>query len=188
MAIRRWTIAVAAAVMLYGAATAAGQQPPPTPLPPSLTPGLPSLTPPEHAFVMKVAEDNVLELQLGTLAAQKAQREDVKAFGQRMVADHRKIGEDLKQLAITTGVMLPKGPPSPTAVDTYATLSGPDFDRQYVADVTRDHQRDVDAFRRMSREAKDPVLKAWVINTLPMLERHLAQIKEIQDKLAARGN
>ena len=40
----------------------------------------------------------------------------------------------------------------------------------------------------MSRDAKDPVLKAWVINTLPMLERQLTLIKDLQGKLSARAD
>ena len=39
------------------------------------------------------------EVELGKLATQKASSEDVKKFGQRMVDDHTKANDQLKQIA-----------------------------------------------------------------------------------------
>jgi putative membrane protein len=51
--------------------------------------------------------------------------------------------------------------------------------------MVKDHRNDVAQFRKMSREAKDPELKAWVTKLLPTLEDHLKTIEGIQAQAAA---
>ena len=42
-------------------------------------------------FILAAAQGGMTEVKLGELAAQKAMRDDVKAFGQMMVKDHTAI-------------------------------------------------------------------------------------------------
>ena len=48
------------------------------------------------------------EVALGQLAVEKASNADVKKFGQRMVDDHSKANDKLKQLASQKNVALPQ--------------------------------------------------------------------------------
>ena len=52
----------------------------------------------DRKFVEDAAKGGMAEVQLGQLAAQKAQSDDVKKFGQRMVDDHGKANDKLKQI------------------------------------------------------------------------------------------
>ena len=47
------------------------------------------------------------EVELGKLATQKASSEKVKQFGQRMVDDHSKANDQLKQVASQENITLP---------------------------------------------------------------------------------
>src|SRR5438876_3769526 len=47
----------------------------------------------ERAFVTKALEGNEAEVQLGQLAQQKSQSDDVKQFAQKMVADHTQMND-----------------------------------------------------------------------------------------------
>ncbi len=58
-------------------------------------------------FVKKAAEGGLAEVELGKLATQKASSEEVKKFGQKMVDDHSKANEPLKQVAGSEGIELP---------------------------------------------------------------------------------
>ena len=73
------------------------------------------------------------EVKLGMLAAQKGNDAAVKQFGQRMVAEHSKAGDELKSIAMISKITLPADV-SKFDAETYAKLSklsGAEFDRAY---------------------------------------------------------
>src|SRR5258708_28181826 len=64
----------------------------------------------DKKFIKEAADGGLAEVELGQLAVEKASSNDVKKFGQRMVDDHSKANDELKQLAATKGVDLPQEP------------------------------------------------------------------------------
>ena len=62
---------------------------------------------PDSHFVMEAAEGSMAETEYGKLAADKASNAKVKEFGQRMVTDHGKAGDELKTLAASKHITLP---------------------------------------------------------------------------------
>ena len=58
-------------------------------------------------FMKEAAQGGMAEVALGQLAVEKASNADVKKFGQRMVDDHSKANDKLKQLASQKNVALP---------------------------------------------------------------------------------
>src|SRR5215831_10166720 len=67
----------------------------------------PAITTADHKFVHDAAIGGMAEVEMGKLAATRASNADVKAFGQRMVDDHSKAGDELKQLASQKSITLP---------------------------------------------------------------------------------
>ena len=66
--------------------------------------------------------------------------------------------------------------------------SGADFDRQFIAQVGIEaHQRDIAAFERASREAKDADVKAFASATLPTLRHHLATAQQLHQSGGTAG-
>jgi putative membrane protein len=61
----------------------------------------------DRHFIRKAGEGGLAEVELGKLATEKGQSDEVKKFGQRMVDDHGKANDQLKQLASSKGVELP---------------------------------------------------------------------------------
>ena len=55
----------------------------------------------------KAAKGGMMEVTMGQVAEQKAQSDDVKSFGKRMVTDHSKANDELKSIASKKGVQLP---------------------------------------------------------------------------------
>jgi hypothetical protein len=69
-----------------------------------------------------------------TARVEKSSNEDVKRFAQRMVEDHGKANEELKQLAAKKGVNLPSEPSAKQKAkkERLSRLSGREFDSVYV--------------------------------------------------------
>lgn len=136
-------------------------------------------------FMTKAAQGGLAEVDMGNMASSKATNADVKAFGNRMVTDHSKANDELKQLAATKGVTLPAdvNDEQKKAMDSMSSKSGKDFDKAYMDDMVKDHETDVKEFEKASKSAKDADLKAWAAKTLPTLQEHLKMAKEAQKKV-----
>ena len=129
------------------------------------------LTPNE--FVMKASEAGTAEVELGKLAAQKASAPEVKAFGERMVADHTKAGAELEGIA---GKKSLPGTKEPNAAHKKALAdlrakSGAEFDAAYARQMVMDHNEAVELFTAASA-LPDAELSAFAKKTLPTLKDH----------------
>lgn len=132
-------------------------------------------------FVTEAAVGGMAEVELGKLATDKASKDEVKKFGQRMVDDHGKANDELKSLAQSKQITLPTtlDAKHKATVDRLSKLSGDAFDRAYVQEMLKDHQKDVSEFRTESKSGKDAEVKAWAAKTLPTLEEHLKLVQDI---------
>jgi len=141
----------------------------------------------DQAFVKAAARGGLAEVELGKLAQQKASSNDVKQFGERMVADHSKANDELKSLAESKNITLPTtmSARDQALYDRLSKLSGEAFDRAYIRAMVRDHRKDVNEFRREARSGRDPDVKAFASKTEPTLEEHLKQAREINQKEVA---
>lgn len=132
-------------------------------------------------FMKEAAQGGMAEVVLGQLALEKASNADVKKFGQRMVDDHSKANDKLKQLASQKNIALPQdlNAKDKATKATLENLSGEQFDQAYMKDMVKDHKKDVSDFRRESKAARDPDVKQFAADTLPILEDHLKQAESI---------
>lgn len=138
----------------------------------------------DTTFLKKAAEGGLADVELGQLAQQKASSEEVKKFGERMVNDHTKANEQLKQVAAQENVKLPEhlSAKDKATKARLEKLSGEQFDKAYMTDMVKDHQKDVAEFARESKMAKDPAVKNFAEQTLPTLREHLKKAEQIAPK------
>jgi len=135
----------------------------------------------DQHFMKEAAEGGLAEVELGNLAAQKASSSEVKNFGERMVQDHTKANDQLKQIASNKGVNLPSQPSHAQMAEKkkLEKLSGTQFDKAYMDAMLKDHKKDVADFQRESQSGKDPDLKSFASQTLPTLQEHLKQAQSV---------
>ncbi len=141
----------------------------------------------EREFVTQVVQDSMAEVQLGQLASQRALRDEVKQFGQRMVRDHTQVHNELKQLAAQKGITLPQdsGDEHREVMENLSKLSGADFDRAYMNSMATE---DLSSFEREAQQGQDQDLKAWAAKTLPMLQEHLRIARSITGNTAGTSS
>jgi putative membrane protein len=143
----------------------------------------------DRDFATKAAQDGMAEVALGELATRQASNEEVKQFAQRMVRDHSKANDELKELASRKGITLPSEVQGKQKAlqDRLGKLSGADFDREYMRAMVKDHDSAVALFEKESRTGGDPELKAWAEKTLPTLREHQTMARELAVKVGAKA-
>jgi putative membrane protein len=190
---------VSAPVLLAGALLAqnpggggGGQQPnsPGQQQPPSATMGTPGAgaSAPtaqnfgDQAFVTKAMEGGMAEVELGKLAADKSQSQDVKQFAEKMVNDHSQMGDKwFKPVAKEIGVSEPKGPSKKDKklIEKLQGLSGQEFDTQYIQAMLKDHKEDLKDFQTEAQAAQDPNVKQIAEQGTKVVSQHLQMIEQI---------
>jgi putative membrane protein len=143
----------------------------------------------DDTFAKKAAEGGLTEVALGQLAAQKASDPAVKAFGQRMVDDHSKANDQLKNIASQENLQLPTEPNARDKAEKARLdkLSGAAFDKAYMNHMVMEHKKDIAAFQREANNGKDDAIKNFASQTLPTLQDHLKQAQDAQKKAIANS-
>jgi len=133
---------------------------------------------------------NAADSTAGALAATKATNPQVKQFAKLMMSEHhalRKQGADLaKKLGVT---------PEPPANDPVTALAqqetqalqsapkGAEFDKTYIDQEVTVHEAVLDLAGKAHDQAKNLELKALIEKAKPVIEKHLDQAKQLQQKL-----
>jgi putative membrane protein len=140
----------------------------------------------DTTFAKKAAQGGMAEVKMGQLAQQKGTAESVKKFGARMVEDHSKAGDELKQAASQSNITLPTdmSAKDKATYDMLSKLSGAAFDRAYARDMVRDHEEDVADFSKEANGGHNPAVKDFATQTLPTLQDHLKEAKEMRQNVA----
>ena len=144
----------------------------------------------DRAFAKEAAEGGLAEVKLGQLAQDKGSSSAVKEFGKRMVDDHSKANDQLKQVASQKNITLPTelSRKDQATYDRLSKLSGAAFDRAYARDMVNDHQKDVAAFEREANNGKDNDIKNFASQTLPTLQDHLKQARQMRQEVSQRAS
>lgn len=136
----------------------------------------------DQSFVTKAMEGGDAEVELGQLAEQKSQSNDVKQFAQKMVNDHGQMGEKwFKPVAKKLNVSEPKGPSKKDKklIEKLQGLSGAEFDTEYIQAMVKDHKDDLKEFKSEAQVAQDPMLKEIAEKGATVIQQHLQLIEQI---------
>lgn len=142
----------------------------------------------DEQFVRKASQGGLAEVNHGMLAATKAVNPAVKAFAQRMVADHGKANQELIALANQRQFNVAKdmGEKHTAMHEKLSRMSGEEFDRHYMRHMVEGHRKAIALFKAEAEQGKDKDLKAFADRTLPTLQEHLKMAEQIEGRL--KGN
>jgi len=129
----------------------------------------------DDTFVKKAGMGGAAEVQAGKLAQAKGSSDAVKQYGAKMVEDHTKASDQLKQIADGKKTEVPAEPDAmhKKALASLDAKSGPAFDKAFKAQMVKDHKDTIALFTQESKSGKDADLKAFATATLPDLKHHL---------------
>ena len=132
-------------------------------------------------FAKKAAQGGLTEVELGKIAQQNGEAQDVKDFGAQMVTDHSKINDNLTAIATKGNMTLPAKPNAEqqALIDKLSAETGKAFDTAYIHAMVKAHIGDKAAFTQESENANNPDLKQFATDSLLVIKQHLSMIEEI---------
>ena len=135
----------------------------------------------DKRFLQDAAIGGLTEVALGKLAVEKGSSDAVKQFGQKMIDEHTKSNDELKQIAAAGSVNVPDALDSKhqSRVDKLAKLSGAEFDKAYIKDQLKYHQQNVKEFQQEEQYGSVAEVKSLASKALPTLQQHLELAKDL---------
>lgn len=138
-------------------------------------------SPRDQSFVEKMMESDAAEVQLGQLAQEKSQSDDVKQLGAKMVENRKLLDDQLAPIAKQLSISQPKQPTKKDRqeIAKLEALSGPQFDQEYLRAVMKGHEKDVKDLKSESQGAQNPNLQKAAQMDEPVIAQHLQAIHQI---------
>jgi putative membrane protein len=132
----------------------------------------------DKAFVAKVSQGGMYEVELAKLAETKATTQDLKDQANTEEHDHTLVGAKLKTIMENNGLEFPKSLNAQfqARLDKLNALSGEAFDSAYLQDMEKIHHIDGAAFKQESTGGTNPDLKAFAAETYRIVQRHLGEL------------
>jgi putative membrane protein len=141
----------------------------------------------DRKYIQNIDAHHNLEIGLGRLAETRGGNEAVKDFGRRMVRDHTRLREQWLTMLSDNGMKFKSGmgPRHREKIDWLQTLSGREFDREYMTLMTQHHRGYLSYFRKEGRAANSARVREQVNSAIPILEQHFQEAKQIAGRVGA---
>lgn len=132
-----------------------------------------------QAIARLAASSNVLELETSTLALERSQDADIRAFAQKMIDDHTLAGEKMQTAAQTAGVEVTVEMNADDQKAVQALRDATDFDRAYLDLQVKAHDEAVSLFEAFSSQGEVGPLRDFATETLSTLKDHQGHVRSL---------
>ena len=132
----------------------------------------------DKAFVAKVSQGGMFEVELAKVAETKATTQDLKDQANTEEHDHTLVGDKLKSIMEANGMQFPTALNAEfqARLDKLSALSGAAFDAAYLKTMEEIHHIDGAAFKQESTAGSNPDLKSFAAETYRIVLRHLGEL------------
>jgi putative membrane protein len=132
----------------------------------------------DKAFVAKVSQGGMYEVELGKVAETKGQTQDIKDQGSTETHDHDLVGKALKTAADDAGIEFSTdlNAEFKSRLAKIDGASGEQFDKAYVEDMKKIHAADGAAFLKESKDGSNAALKTFAASTFNIVQRHIGEL------------
>ncbi len=138
----------------------------------------PQVSTSDGTFLTEAWRRGQTEVRISELATRQAGSPAVKQLGDRMMAEHSRINEEIKAIAKQKSLNV-WGDPDNIKISELRQLSGDAFDRAYLAELVRLHEKSVADLDEALKASSDPDVKAFASKNSAILKSHLAAIKKL---------
>jgi len=129
-------------------------------------------------FVRQATESGRKEIHAAQEALPQLKSPELRRLAEMLVNDHGGANGRLSQLAEAKGWPVP-GPAAATTAPPSGTASS-DFDAAFTAQMIAGHERSAALYRAQAAGGEDKDLRKYAKDTLPTIEKHLAELRRLQ--------
>ena len=127
----------------------------------------------DSTFLARAGSAGLLQVKLGKLAEKKGTSTGVVEFGKQMVTDYSKTNEELKAAAKNLGFLSPALLRNDQQIfDRFNSMGRGSFDKNYMAEMVKQHNEEVQLFKGQSTSGRVQALKQLAAKMLPQIEQH----------------
>lgn len=136
-----------------------------------------------QAFADRATSSNLFEIMTSELALEKSQSDEVRAFAEKMIADHGAASEQMKAAAAGDGITAAESimPDHQEQLETLSSVEAADFDAAYLGAQLAAHTEAVTLFQGFAEQGADGALKEFAMEMLPKLEEHLETVRRLSE-------
>ncbi|WP_320067137.1 DUF4142 domain-containing protein [Micromonospora sp. RTGN7] len=125
-------------------------------------------------YLQAVHQVNLAEIEMGNLAQEKGQNQQVKDLGAQFVTDHTQLDQTVQNTAQQLNVTLPDAPSADQqkVIDKLKDLSGADFDKAWVTAELAGHVQAIQATQTEISQGTEQSVVQLAQNALPVFQAH----------------
>ncbi|MGC4805690.1 DUF4142 domain-containing protein [Micromonospora sp. DT233] len=128
----------------------------------------------DSQYLQAVHQVNLTEVELGNLAQDKGQNQQVKDLGAQLATDHEQLDQTVQSTAQQLNVTLPDAPSTDqqAVIDRLTNLSGAEFDKAWVTAELAGHVQAIQATQTEISQGTEQSVVQLAQNALPVLQAH----------------
>lgn len=132
-------------------------------------------------FLIEMNDARMMDREEGKQAVEKGTNQEIKNYGNLIIKDQTFLLEELQKFAKTKNIKLKTeiSKKKQKGLKDLKEKNGKKFDKKFISMICLDHKRDVRKFREATK-SEDIELSNFAKKHLPMIKKHLAEIKAIK--------
>ncbi|RSN06729.1 DUF305 domain-containing protein [Nonomuraea sp. WAC 01424] len=136
----------------------------------------------DRTWMATIHQGNLAEIAAGRLAEKKGATDQVKSIGRMLVDDHTQLDQKVTQTASQLGIQLPTSLTAAQGamVKRLQEATGKDFDKEFVASMTKAHKEAIEATKQEISKGSSPAVVALAKVASPSLLEHLKALKKAE--------
>ena len=141
----------------------------------------------DQQFVDFAAQTDMVEANLGQLAGNVGESQQVKDYGQMLTTDHTNDYQQLSNAAKQANLNVPNAidtEHNKKMIDPFQKLKGAAFDRKYAHEMVSGHEQAIQIYKKEAEGAQNDAIKTYAQTALPVLEKHLSAAKDLEKSKA----
>jgi len=143
-------------------------------------------TPKPQEFAESVAQSDGYEFAAAQTALAQSRNPQVRAFAERMIADHEQTERALRDAATASGLKPPLahvGGDQASYLASLQSLRGDEFDREYGRQQMLAHTSALTQMRSYAQKGADSNLRRMATLGVPIVEHHLETARQLLQSL-----